>query len=165
MTTNLRNFGTVITGNRQPNQEIKPEVRAAIIAAVLAGRKRSAVAADFGVSPSAVTRILQRFEETDSLQSKPRSGRPKSLSPREKRAVVRQVRQDPDVTRKELVSNLNLPVSPSTLRRTLDELNLRKWRAKKRVFISEECAEQRLLWTQDWKGKEDELTQVTYTED
>lgn len=67
MSSNLRSFGTVISGNRQPNQEINPNTRADIIATILARAKRSAVARDFGVSPAAMTRILQRFEETDSL--------------------------------------------------------------------------------------------------
>lgn len=165
MSANLRKFGTIISGNRQPNQEINPETRAAIIAAVIAGAKRSAVARDFGVSPSAVTRIFQRFEKTGNLQSQPRSGRPKSLSPRDKRAIIRQVRIKYDLTRRELVNDLQLSVSPSTVRRTLDEENLRKWRSKKRVHLSDESAKERLSFTHIWQGKEDELAQVCGMED
>jgi hypothetical protein len=39
MTFDLRTFGTIISGNRQSNQEINPETRAAIIAAVDLGEK------------------------------------------------------------------------------------------------------------------------------
>lgn len=37
MESNLRDFGTIISGNRQPNHEINPETRATIISAVTAG--------------------------------------------------------------------------------------------------------------------------------
>ncbi|KAH6872074.1 Homeodomain-like protein, partial [Thelonectria olida] len=126
MTSNLRTFGTIISGNRQSGQEIDPETRSAIFAAVDLGEKKSDVARDFGVSPSAVTRIIQRFEQTQSVHSQPRSGRPKSLSPRDKRAIVRKVHQNNDITRGELVYELQLPVSVTTIRRALNEINLRK---------------------------------------
>lgn len=78
---------------------------------------------------------------------------------------MRKVRQDPDLTRKELVNELGLPVSSTTLRRALHEYNLRKWKARKRVFILEETAKEWLVWILEWKGREDELVTVTYTED
>src|SRR5688572_18911259 len=119
MSSELRTFGAVLSANRQSNHEIKPEIRAAIIAAVNAGQKKSVVVECFSVSPSAVIRILQRFKDTGTLESKPRSGRPESLSPREKRAIVRKVRQDHRITRKELVNELELQVSPSIVKRAL----------------------------------------------
>lgn len=164
MDSNLRAFGTVISGNRQPNQEINPETRAAIISAVVAGDKKSHVAARFSVSPSAVTRIIQRFEDSGSLKSSPRSGRPKSLSARDIRVIVRKVRLDHRITKKQLVEELGLEVSPLTIYRALKDEDLRKWKAKKRVFLSKEAAEERLSWTQEWENREDELIQVCYVE-
>jgi transposase len=164
MTSELRAFGDILSGNRQSNQEIKPDVRAAIIAAVTAGQKQSAVARAFHISPSAVTRILQRFKETGSLDKSPRSGRPEVLSPREKRAIIRSTRTDHRVTRKQLVADLDLKVSPSTIKRALNADNMRKWRSKKRIILSKESAAQRLAFICFWSEKEDKLVEVYISE-
>ncbi|PHH78933.1 hypothetical protein CDD83_3922 [Cordyceps sp. RAO-2017] len=76
--TNLDAFGAIITSERKPKGEITPEARAAIIAAVQAGERKSVIAARFRISPAAVDRTLQRFEKTGQLVSRPRSGRPKT---------------------------------------------------------------------------------------
>ncbi len=158
--SNLRAFGTIISGNRQSKQEINPETRAAIISAVTAGEKKVHVAARFHVSPSAVTRVLQRFEASGNINSSPRSGRPKSLSEREKRTIIRKVRLEPRITHKELLADLGLPVSLSTIQRSLKEENLIKWKAKKRIHLSVEAAADRLSWVHNWSDREDELMQV-----
>ncbi|RDA91353.1 hypothetical protein CP533_0036 [Ophiocordyceps camponoti-saundersi (nom. inval.)] len=69
---------TAAIGDRKPRGEITPEARAAIIAAVKAGERKSVIAARFRISPAAIDRTLQRFEKTGRLVSRPRSGRPKS---------------------------------------------------------------------------------------
>lgn len=119
----------------------------------------------FAVSPSAVTRIIQRFEASGSLKSSPRSGRPKSLSDRDIRVIVRKVRQNHRLTQNELIEELGLPVSPSTIFRALKDENLRKWKAKKRISLSENSAEERLSWALEWEDRIDELMQVRCVED
>ncbi|PHH70702.1 hypothetical protein CDD80_5786 [Ophiocordyceps camponoti-rufipedis] len=73
---------SAIVGERKPKGEITPEARAAIIAAVQAGERKSVIAARFRISPAAIDRTLQRFEKTGRLVSRPRSGRPKSSKSR-----------------------------------------------------------------------------------
>ncbi|RDA84051.1 hypothetical protein CP532_0761 [Ophiocordyceps camponoti-leonardi (nom. inval.)] len=72
------NSSTPAINDRKPRGEITPEARAAIIAAVKAGERKSVIAARFRISPAAIDRTLQRFEKTGRLVSRPRSGRPKS---------------------------------------------------------------------------------------
>jgi transposase len=160
MTSNLQSFGTIISGNRQGKQRTSPELRAAIIAAVQAGEKRSVVATRFGVTTATISRLLQRLEKTASIDPSPQSGRPPSLTPRAKRAIIHAVRQDEGVSRKDLVDDLSLGASATTVRRALNEVNLRKWQARKRIFLRKEDAAQRLQFTRDWAKREEELSEV-----
>ncbi|RCI11041.1 hypothetical protein L249_5182 [Ophiocordyceps polyrhachis-furcata BCC 54312] len=73
-----KSSSTAAINDRKPRGEITPEARAAIIAAVKAGERKSVIAARFRISPAAIDRTLQRFEKTGRLVSRPRSGRPKS---------------------------------------------------------------------------------------
>ncbi|KAL6406365.1 transposase [Ilyonectria robusta] len=160
MSTNLRSFGTIISANRQGKQRTKPELRAAIIAAVQAGEARSTVATRFGVSTATISRLLQRLETTASIDPKPQSGRPPSLTPRAKRAIIHAVRQDERVSRKDLLDDLSLEVSATTVRRALNEASLRKWKARKRIFLRKEDAAQRLQFSRNWAKREEELSEL-----
>lgn len=72
---------------------------------------------------STIQRIVNNFEDTKSLHSKPRSGRPQLLSDRDKRYVVVKVRQNPKLSAPKISSDLEnsigKKVSPSTVRNVL----------------------------------------------
>ena len=118
------------------------------------------VATRFGVSTSTISTLLQQLEATGSIAPKPQSGRPPSLTPRAKRAIIHAVRQDESVSRKDLIDDLSLGVSATTVRRALNEANLRKWQARKRIFLRKEDAAQRLQFSRDWAKREEELSEV-----
>lgn len=160
MLSNQRRFGTIISGNRQRNQEINPVSRSAIISAVNAGQRKSAVARQFSVPRSTVQGILNRFNSTQSVYSQPRSGRPKVITPRGIRTIVRTVKQDFRGIRKQLELELPLQVSPSTLRRTLNYEGIRKWLSKKKPFITVEAAALRLAFARHWINNVEELMAV-----
>ena len=160
MDSPARVFGAVISGNRGTNDEIKPEVRAAILTAVHGGRTQSDVATDFRVSRMSVSRIVRRFAENGQILSKPRSGRPKSLSPRNLRAVIRTVRQDHRITHKQLVSSLPSPVHLQTLQAALSSEGLRKCKARRKIPLSADTREARLLFVLFWQADEYELLRV-----
>ncbi|KAK7222904.1 hypothetical protein V2G26_010907 [Clonostachys chloroleuca] len=115
MTSDKRSFGTVITGNRQKGQELSSELCAVILAAIDAGESKAAVARRFNVSRAVVYKTIERFNTTQNFEALPRSGRPKSLTPRQTRALTRAVRTDFRMPRKSLVTAQGLEVSPSTL--------------------------------------------------
>lgn len=160
MLSNQRRFGTVISGNRQRNQEISPVSRAAIISAVVAGQKKSAVARQFQLPRSTIQSLIDRYNSTQSVYSQPRSGRPKVVTPRGIRSIVRTVKQDFRGTRKQLELQLPLEVSPTTLRRTLNYEGIRKWLSKKKPFITPEAAKLRLSFARHWIKNEEELMAV-----
>lgn len=164
MLSNQRRFGTVISGNRQRNQEINPVLRLAIISAVTGGQRKSAVARQFQLPRSTIQSLIDRYNATQSVHSKPRSGRPKVLTPRGVRTIVRAANQDFCGTRKQLELDLALEVSPSTIRRTLNYEGIRKWLAKKRPFITLEAAELRFSFAKHWIKNEEELMAVCLIE-
>jgi len=66
------------------------------------GMQAKAVAAHFGVAASTISRLKGRFNETGSVQDRPRSGRPKKKSDADDRYIAVTSR------RNKLTSTLNL---------------------------------------------------------
>ncbi|KAI0966564.1 hypothetical protein F4678DRAFT_449047 [Xylaria arbuscula] len=81
----LREFGRVISGNRQPKQKFKLEVRGFIIGAAAAGASQTAIAKAIGTRCQRVNEQLQRFKQQHIVHSKLRCGRPRLFKPCEKR--------------------------------------------------------------------------------
>ncbi|KAK3304445.1 uncharacterized protein B0T15DRAFT_536509 [Chaetomium strumarium] len=92
---NLAEIGAKLTAGRQPGQELLPTARAAIIGAVAAGASQSAIARAFRIDRTAVYRILQRFESSTTVESKPRIGRLEILICREKRYILQLAKRHP----------------------------------------------------------------------
>uniref|UniRef100_A0A8H7K3L4 Transposase Tc1-like domain-containing protein n=1 Tax=Bionectria ochroleuca TaxID=29856 RepID=A0A8H7K3L4_BIOOC len=153
MSSNSHNFGAITSANRQKNHELSSELRAAICAAFSEGQSKSAIARKFNVSRIAVFHTIERFNQTESLESLPRSGRPKSLTSRDTRVIIRSVRLDFRTPRKSLVTAQGLQVSLSTARRALDDEKLR------------EIAATRLQFAQDWRGRDDELLTIIFSDE
>jgi transposase len=155
-----RVFGTEISGNRQRFGHLKPEVRAAITASIEAGQSATHVAKVFAVSRRTVNRTVQRFRQRHTFTTAPRSGRPRKLSPREERYLVRLVRRFPKSSYKKLVNLHGATVSARTLRRVLKRHNLKKWLSKRRPKLREDDARERLKFARFWRGREEELATV-----
>ena len=93
----MRAFGSEISGNRSLNDELSERQRDCIIAAIEAGAATREVAALYNTTQRTVQRILKRWETTGSTTTKPRSGRPSTLSHRERRKILRIVRKYPKI--------------------------------------------------------------------
>ncbi len=116
----LDELGAKLMAGHVKNQELPDVARAAILGAVVGGVTQSAVAKAFGVSSSAVSKIIQRFEETGVVESKPRSGRPQALTARDKRHIIQAVRRQPGTPTAQLQS-VGGGTSRSTVFRLLRE--------------------------------------------
>jgi transposase len=77
-------FGTEISGNRVKNAELSAKSRAAIIAKYEARVKVVALRDEFRVGKTAIYDTINRWKNHKTLQSLPRSGRPRVLSHYEK---------------------------------------------------------------------------------
>lgn len=58
-----------------------------IIGRLQAGQSQSVVARHFDVAPSTISRLWRRFQQTDSVADRPRSGRPRATTPAEDRLI------------------------------------------------------------------------------
>ena len=62
--------------------------RACAIGQLEAGVPAFRVAASFGVSPGAISKLRAKFRETGEVKDRPRSGRPKKTTPQEDRFLT-----------------------------------------------------------------------------
>ena len=62
--------------------------RARAIGQLEAGVPAFRVAASFGVSPGAISKLRAKFRETGEVKDRPRSGRPKKTTPQEDRFLT-----------------------------------------------------------------------------
>ena len=112
-------FNTKRYGVRRPNTPLSEEQRASIIHACLGGDSVSAVATRFDVHRNMVRNTIQRFRTHESLSNNARSGRPSKLNHREKRALYRYIRQNPELPYKHLQEYLSTSLGKTVCKRTI----------------------------------------------
>lgn len=148
----MRRFGQEISGNRQKHQELSDSTRSAILTALRCGQKKTQIARDFGCSRQAIYNTLTRFKSTKSTDSRARIGRPKKLSNTAIRQLYRIVRRFPKITWKELISEIPTSVSEKTIKRALRQREIRRWKAKKRIFLKPIDAQRRREFVKNWSS-------------
>ena len=93
------------------------------------GNTQRNVAVRLGVSQSVVGRLWQRFQATNSVRNRPRSGRPRSTTNREDRYITNMALRQRTTTARRLRDNLRTAtgtrVSDQTIRNRLRANNLR----------------------------------------
>ncbi|KAJ5655028.1 hypothetical protein N7490_002031 [Penicillium lividum] len=90
-------------------------------------------------------RIHQQPERRAGV-SKVRSGRPKKLSEAEKDRILEVIHGNARTTYEDLLSEVNHKIKERSIRRLLNNKNLRKWRYSWRPHLTEEHAIKRLRW-------------------
>ncbi|THC88386.1 hypothetical protein EYZ11_012163 [Aspergillus tanneri] len=146
----MRSFGTEISGNRRPNQELSRDARAAIVYGLSVGQSPTRLAEQFNCTRSTIYDTKKRFLQHNTTKSRPRKGRPQKLTKSTKRYVYRLVRRRPDISWKALTVETPGGASISTIRRALKKYHIRKWRSKKRIPLSKEAARARLEFAREW---------------
>jgi hypothetical protein len=145
------------SGNSRRGPELTPFQHGKIVAA-----------SDFGANPTAIAKCYKHPRSTirstlslDSVRnegiSQARTGRPLTYSDREERKIIRQVRLYPKCTYKEVCAACAVQLCDSTLRSILAKHGIANWRAKKRLYLTEEHAATRLAWClvqKDWTIEE-----------
>ena len=121
---NPRQFGDVISGNCRPLQELSTDARAFVVGAKALGGTMSEVAEAIGCHASTIRRTIQQLNTTETTQSRRRSGAPKKLSARDKRALLRIVRASPEINYRDLQARAGTNVHPRIIQRLLKEYNI-----------------------------------------
>ena len=112
-----------------------PYQKEIIAGAIGSGLTPSRVQKAFRVPESSVRYVLSKAHNIDG-HAAPRSGRPKKLSTRDERHILRIVRRDPKITYKELIRRSGVAVSDDTIYRLLKEEGIINWIAKKTTTIN-----------------------------
>ena len=116
-----------LAGTRNSSRNIEDRGRA--IAWLQGGNTQRNVAVRLGVSQSVVGRLWQRFQATNSVRNRPRSGRPRSTTNREDRYITNMALRQRTTTARRLRDNLRTAtgtrVSDQTIRNRLRANNLR----------------------------------------
>lgn len=109
------------------------------------------------VSQSSVYRIINKGQIQNDRVYLKGTGRPTSLSARDKRHIRRKLKSDPTSSAKKMIGNLDLPVSKSTLLRTIKKLQFKKRKFKVKPILKAHHREGRLAlakktihWTKRW---------------
>lgn len=124
-----------------------------------AGWSARKIAKKLGCDRRTVDRILIKFAKTGSVNSLPKSGRPRKTSPRDDRSIVRSSL----ISRKTPATQLHLHladkkrISVSTLRNRLSEVGLNGRVARKKPLLTLKQKKARLNWAlkhKQWKEAE-----------
>jgi transposase len=95
---------------------LSTDLRKRIIDARLRGDTESKIASDKEVSTGTVTKLWSLYRTTDSYHPRPNPNGRKPLLCQERLDDIRQsIMEQPDITLRELIDKLNLPVAKSAL--------------------------------------------------
>jgi transposase len=104
------------------------------------------IAVKVGLSEKAVYGIQRRHKENGTIYPKPKSGRPKKLTERDARELVRTVREDPRASLRDITNSMATKVSVDTVRRALVHEGFASRIAVKKPFISDVNKAKRLAF-------------------
>jgi transposase len=120
--------------------------KAAIVGMHLAGMPFVRIAEEMAVAPSTVRSIVKHYKLHTSVDTLPRTGRPASLTARDKRAAKRAVIGDRRAPLSAIAANLPKRVSKNTLRAAMHEMGFAWCVAPKKPFLNERHKAARLAF-------------------
>ena len=137
-----------------------------MVALAVIGYSRVRISRFFQTSHQTISKILNAFEERHGPQCflpKPRSGGPPKLNEAEKRYIIQQTKRNRQISWNALLGTVTASgrvISLKTIQRVVRSYWKRKWRAVRRIKLTEALAAKRLKFTREWLPKVDELNQV-----
>lgn len=124
------------------------------------GKTHREVAAPFHTSPSTTHAIFKGWKNEQTLEIKPRSGRPSKLTKSENKYIILLTKRNRKITYAALVGAMGGRVSKTMIRRAINDKWRRKWKGMNRIPIARECAKKRLAFTRGWISDADGLMEV-----
>ena len=104
------------SGNQRPKRELSNAIKHTIGGRFLAGQRAAKIGKEENLLKRTVNKRIQRFKETGNHDNKPRSGRPRTYSPRTEKLILRIVRKEAKITFEDLRKEAGLTLSNNTLR-------------------------------------------------
>lgn len=137
---------------RGPNLSFK--LRELIVFHAANGKSYKQISEIVNVTKSTVQNVVNRFNNEGRIDyENVKAGRPRLLSERDERCILRKIKVDPKVSApkltKELARERNVHVHPETVRRAIKRNGYNGRVARKKPFISEINRKKRLAFVQD----------------
>lgn len=110
------------------------------------------IANDFGVAVSTVSRLIKGFKERGTVESKKSSGRPKSLTDKDRRFLRRYVKKNRSATQSSIISDMPFKMSTWLLRHELKQMNIRKRMRTKKPYLEKRHMRERLKFAREHKN-------------
>lgn len=121
------------------------------------GKSANQIAATVGADRRTIQRLFKHIRETGHVEPDKQPGRPRTLSPREERMIVREIRADPTrrpSTLRTVVERPGLkPVSTQTVRRTLKRAGLQPAKPRRKPKLTPAQRRARLEWAREHADK------------
>jgi transposase len=102
-----------------------------------------------GIRRSTITSFLARVKKRGFDDNTPRAGRPRKTTNRTDRRVIQKALGQTRVPLAQLAFLSDSNLSVSTIRRRLQEVHIRKWRAAKRPRLNKGHVAKRLQWAKE----------------
>ena len=119
------------------------------------------------ISKGIITKIRDKYDDTNTLIDKPRPGRPKLLEPEEEKAIIRAVKKDPKLTAVDIYNDpeLNQPnASIRTIQYLLKEYGLEATTTQPQK-LSPEAIEQRLAFANKYMNEPDIWPKIVFSDE
>ena len=114
------------TNSHSRGKELTPYQRGQICGMRAQGASYSEISKDLGIPRSTVRSTIDREPPRQQGATKPRPGRPLITNERDKRAILRYIKQRPKATYAQVRSETGIDISDSTLKRILRKCNLKR---------------------------------------
>lgn len=135
-----------ISVNKPRGKHLNDTEKALLYGQALAGKDVEEIANENGLRADSLRKTFKSISERGTVQTSPRSGRPRVYDDRLIRRAIRKGRETPDITWASLQDHLGLKIDIVTMRKWFTEAGLQNWRKKKRPYLSEASAAARYKW-------------------
>ena len=132
---------------------LNPYMRGKIMGARDFGISFTKIAAKYKLPRSTVSGVVYRDQDQENGATSSRNGRPRSMSSKDERHVLRFLRRRPHTSYSTLLAEVPAKFSLSTLQRFLRRKQYVAWMAKKRPYLTAKDAKRRFQWAIKHKKK------------
>jgi len=148
-----------------PKDSTKEE-RDIVVKMSLEGHKNEEIADTVGYTKSTVYKIIQRAKIRGTTERPMSPTKPRSLSVRDERALVRTVKRERDAPLQDITNTLPSKVSTRTVQRTLHSRGIASCVSVKKPFLTKERKVKRLMFAKDHKDwTVDQWRKVIWTDE
>jgi hypothetical protein len=112
------------------------------------GASTHLIAQEFGIPQKTVSFNIRKALKNNDFTNSPRSGRPRKTTDRDDRTLIREAIKKGGKGRRQPLAEINQNVMPhvsrTTVKRRLQEANIKKWRATHKILLLPEHMDDRL---------------------